>query len=174
MSKPYQTETYDEEEDIKQYINLENIFDFSSNNFIATTDSPVQYITVGDNTGISYPPITAGSFNNIIKSNLINYSNEIITINKSGNYIINFTGNVFNTHTRAFNVFFKKNNITIAELAIQASRQLWQVQQSQIYETFSTVSPIFNANNGDQIKIDLAITDLVGFIINFNIFLQEI
>tara|TARA_R110000787_G_scaffold268045_1_gene374449 strand:- start:1006 stop:1530 length:525 start_codon:yes stop_codon:yes gene_type:complete len=174
MSKPYQTETYDEEEDIKQYINLENTFDFGSNNFIGTTDSPVQYITVGDNTGISYPPISAGSFTNIIKSNLINYSNEIITINKSGNYIINFTGNVYFTHTRAFNVFFKKNNITIAELAIQVSRQLWQVQQDQIYETFSTISPIFNANNGDSIKIDLGITDLVGFIINFNIFLQEI
>jgi hypothetical protein len=174
MSKPYQTETYDEEEDIKEYINLENIYDFASNNFIGTTASPVQYITVGNNTGITYPPSTAGSFNNIIKSNLINYSNEIITINKSGNYIINFTGNVFPEHTNAFNVFFKKNNITIAELVIQVSRQLWREQVSHIYETFSTVSPIFNANNGDEIKIVLGITEEVGLILNFNIFLQEI
>ena len=174
MSKPYQTETYDEEEDIKQYINLENILDFGSNNYIGTTASAVQYITVGDNTGITYPSTFAGSFTNIIKSNLINYSNEIITINKSGNYIINFTGNVFFEHTNAFNVFFKKNNITIAELVIQVSRQLWQEQVSFIYETFSTVSPIFNANNGDEIKIVLGITEEVGLILNFNIFLQEI
>lgn len=174
MSKPYQTETYDEEDDTKEYINLENIFDFGSANFIGTTDSNVQNITVGDNTGIFYPPTSAGRFTNIIKSNLINYSNEIITINKSGNYIINFRGNIFFTHTRAFKLYFKKNNITIAELAIQASRQFWLGVQNQIYETFSTVSPIFKANNGDEIKIDLGITDLVGFIINFNIFLQEI
>jgi hypothetical protein len=174
MSKPYQTETYDEEEDIKQYINLENILDFGSNNYIGTTASAVQYITVGDNTGITYPSTFAGSFTNIIKSNLINYSNGIITINKSGNYIINFTGNVIFYHTNAFKLFFKKNNITIAELAIQVSRQFFQYSTDSIYETFSTVSPIFNANNGDSIKIDLGITEEVGLIANFNIFLQEI
>jgi hypothetical protein len=174
MSKPYQTETYDEEEDIKQYINLENILDFGSNNYIGTTASAVQYITVGDNTGITSPSTFAGSFTNIIKSNLINYSNGIITINKSGNYIINFTGNVIFYHTRAFKLFFKKNNITIAELAISVSKQFFQYSTDSIYETFSTVSPIFNANNGDSIKIDLGITDDVGLIATFNIFLQEI
>ena len=63
---------------------------------------------------------------------------------------------------------------TKAELVKQVSRQLWREQVSFIYETFSTVSPIFNANNGDSIKIDLGITEEVGLIVNFNIFLQEI
>jgi hypothetical protein len=169
MSKPYQTETYDIDDDTKEYINL---FSLGVSNTLQTVSSGVITFTIGTDAYDNDPTTMTGKFSNVNKTSSINYSNGIITINKSGNYRLNFNAIVYFEHSRAPLFFVKKNGITIAEIAIQVTKNTSSA--NDLIESFMFLTPIFSVNTGDNIRIDVTIDDNVGVILNQNVFLQEI
>ena len=101
MSKPYQTETYEDIIETKEYLDLvqENF------NQIGTLSSQTTG-TLGSGT-------VFGIFNISNKSNFINYSNGIFTISKSGYYTVSFSAISYiftNTDTVNTIISIKKNN----------------------------------------------------------------
>ena len=169
MSKPYQTETYEEEDDTKEYINL---FSLGGETNLSTQRIYIINFTVGTDAYDNDPQTNTGKFTNVNKTSSMNYSNGIITINKSGIYRLTFRGLFFIIHTKAPLFFVKKNGITIAEIAIHVTRN--NDITGQLLESFMFLSPIFNINSGDNVRIDVSIENDVGYIVNQNVFLQEI
>jgi len=168
MSKPYQTETYDEEDDTKEYINL-----FSLGAIFLRTSSPtILNFTMGVDTYDDDLETDAGIFSNVNKTSSMNYSNGIITINKSGNYQLRFSGLCFVSQSKALLFFVKKNEITIAEIAIQVTEN--SNVDNVLLESFMFLSPIFNINSGDNVRIDVRISSDTAYVLNQNVFLQEI
>ena len=168
MSKPYQTETYDEADDTKEYINL-----FSLGPVFLNTSSPdILNFTMGVDTYDDDLETSAGIFNNVNKTSSMNYSNGIITINKSGIYQLKFTGIAFVTQSKALLFFVKKNEITIAEIAIQVTGN--DSVDNVLAESFMFLTPIFNINSGDTVRIDVRINSDTAYVLNQNVFLQEI
>tara|TARA_R100000951_G_scaffold116067_1_gene126399 strand:+ start:896 stop:1402 length:507 start_codon:yes stop_codon:yes gene_type:complete len=168
MSKPYQTESYDEEDDTKEYINLFSLGPI----FLSTSNPNLLDFTMGTNAYDDDAETNAGIFSNVNKTSSMNYSNGIITINKSGTYQLRFTGLFFVSQSRALLFFVKKNEITIAETAIQVTTN--NNRDNVMLESFMFLSPIFNINSGDTVRIDVRINSDTGYVLNQNVFLQEI
>lgn len=182
MSKPYQTENYDTEEDKKEYIDLYARFLGDNNNIISTIEYNPITITIGDTSYIGNSSTNSGIFNEIIKSSSMNYSNGIITINKSGNYHLTFKGIIYfllasgGITTPIF--FIKKNGNTIAKYYITPIRFI----QSQggvgtvgtLFQEINFVSPIFRVGIGDEIRIDMTLNEDCFDIVNHNVFIKEI
>ena len=169
MSKPYQTETYDEEDDTKEYINL---FSLGISNSLSTTNHLVQTFTLGSDEYDDVAGTSTGKFTNVNKTSSMNYSNGIINVNKSGNFRLTFNGVLFLDVTKALLFVVKKNEISICETAIQISRNT--ISDGTRTDTVMFLSPIFNVNNGDNVRIVVSIDDNCGIMINQNVFLQEI
>lgn len=172
MSKPYQTETYDIDDDTKEYIDLYAQFLGNYDNVIISNESNIETLTIGDTTGI---------FNQTNKSNLMDYSNGIITINKSGNFHLTFKAVTYIPLPVSYNspiFYIKKNGTTIATYYIQTmthpSFSGAVNDPTAITQEIMFLSPIFRANIGDKIKIDISINSSVRLILNHNVFLKEI
>ena len=71
-------------------------------------------------------------------------------------------------------LIIKKNGISIAETAIQPSRQNLVNGSGQQVDSVMFVSPIFRVNNGDNVRIDVSMDDDCVAMLNLNVFLQEI
>lgn len=168
MSKPYQTESYDEEDDTKEYINLFSLGPI----FLNTSNPNVLDFTMGTNAYDDDLETNAGIFSNVNKTSSMNYLNGIITINKSGTYQLRFTGIAFVIQSKALLFFVKKNEITIAEIAIQVTSN--NTRDNFLAESLMFLSPIFNINSGDTVRIDVRISDETTYVLNQNVFLQEI
>lgn len=167
MSKPYQTETYDIDDDTKEYINLSGV---GNQNILRVVYVNPQTFTLG--TDANDPYINAYTFTDVIKTSSMNYSNGIITINKSGNFRLTFNGItiLFSSKATLFNI--KKNGISIAETAIQPSKQT--LDDGTPADSVMFLSPIFRVNNGDNVRIDVSMNDACVAMLNLNVFLQEI
>jgi len=170
MSKPYQTETYDEEDDTKEYINLSGE---GVENSLSVLYTNPQTFTLGTDAYDNDPYISAYTFTDVIKTSSMNYSNGIITINKSGNFRLTFNGITFLFSSRATLFNIKKNGISIAETVIQPSRQTLNDGSTQV-DSVMFLSPIFRVNNGDNVRIDVSMDDDCVAMVNLNVFLQEI
>lgn len=168
MSKPYQTETYDIDDGSKEYIILSNS-NFTNQLKSATSDA--ETFTLGTDAYDTDPAIDTGKFNVINKTSSINYSNGIITINKSGNYRLTFTSLLFLDVTDAPLFVIKKNGISIAEIAISTTGE---VSGFGAQQTIMFLSPIFSINYGDNVRIDVSINNFTGIFIGHEVFLQEI
>lgn len=171
MSKPYQTENYDEEDDTKEYINLSGE---GVQNSLGVLYSNVTTFTLGTDAYDNDPYVSAYKFTDVIKTSSMNYSNGIITINKSGNFRLTFKGLTFLFSSKATLFNIKKNGISIAETAIQPSRQNLVNGSGQQVDSVMFVSPIFRVNNGDNVRIDVSMDDDCVAMLNLNVFLQEI
>lgn len=170
MSKPYQTETYDEEDDTKEYINLSGE---GVENSLSVLYFNTQTFTLGTDAYDNNNYISAYKFTDVIKTSSMNYSNGIITINKSGNFRLTFNGITFLFSSKATLFNIKKNGISIAETAIQPSRQTLNDGSTQV-DSVMFLSPIFRVNNGDNVRIDVSMEDECVAMVNLNVFLQEI
>ena len=169
MSKPYQNEIYDQEDNTKEYINL---FSLGPSLTLGTAENSTQTFTLGSDEYDGVSSTNTGKFNVINKTSSINYSNGIITVNKSGNYRLIFNGVLFLDITRALLFTVKKNEISIAEVAIQISRNT--ISDGTRTDSVMFLSPIFSVSIGDNIRIIVSIDDNCGIMINQNLFLQEI
>jgi hypothetical protein len=170
MSKPYQSETYDEEGDTKEYINLSGE---GVQNSLFVLYNDVTTFTLGTDAYDNNNYVGAYKFTDVIKTSSMNYSNGIITINKSGNFRLTFKGITFLFSSRATLFNIKKNGISIAETAIQPSRQ-YLADGSQQVDSVMFLSPIFRVNNGDNVRIDVSMDYYCVNMVILNVFLQEI
>jgi hypothetical protein len=182
MSKPYETENYDTEEDTKEYIDLYARFLGDSNNLISTVEYNPITITIGDTSYISSSSTNSGIFNQIIKSSSMSYSSGIITINKSGNYHLTFKGIIYailSLGSITAPIFFiKKNGNTIAKYYIQPKRFIGSDggvgTLGSLFQEINFISPIFRASIGDEIRIDMTLVDSTQTMVNHNVFIKEI
>jgi hypothetical protein len=87
MGLPYQTETYNEQDDTKQYINLFTTPQPGNTNALYTQHSSILNFTIGTDAYDNDPYTRTGKFSEINKTSSMNYSNGIITIYKKFLYI---------------------------------------------------------------------------------------
>ena len=173
MSKPYQTETYEDIIDTKEYLDLvqENF------NQIGTVSSQTTG-TLGSGT-------VFGIFNISNKSNFINYSNGIFTISKSGYYTVSFSATSYTfTDTDTVNtiISIKKNNNIIEKIyPVLPNYEIIPLGSGLNAVNVNFESSIFYVNSNEEIKTEITIGfDTAGsgkttpFFINCKLNIKEI